>query len=426
MKYSSFDDSNLCKLGSRIQWYESIGREVTCFYGENRLEFNIKITDYNAKKHQLTIEYENKTYLIHLQSLKKGYFGSLFKKTSADFKVTIGQRFKYQDTDITITNMYRKKIGTTRTIKYVKYHCNICGLNNGEMPEDALLRESTGCSLCKGQKAALGINTVFDLDPWYTTKAIGEELAKQVRCGSEIKVLPICPYCEKKAPHRMMIATIYNKQSVGCLNCESKGISIPNRMLWYVLVALKDQGQVQEIDREYWIEDKKYDGYFEKNQIQYLIEADGGLSHGKKEVHKFNINRERCIENDIKKDMIAKIDNKKLIRIDVDYPDANNRLDYIEKKIKESELRNICDLTLINWEEIKRNTIKPIIFLACSLKKENPELFADEIGKLVGIGKSTAIMYLKQGTQYGWCYYNPLDERQRGIKLSKEGKRRVI
>ena len=80
-------------------------------------------------------------------------------------------------------------------------------------------------------------------------------------------------------------------------------------------------------------------------------------------------------------------------------------------------MNKIIDMSEINWNEIDKFALSSLMKQVCEYKRDNPNIFANDIGKIYSISKSATISYLKKGSQiWEWCNYNPIEERKRGYK----------
>ena len=152
----------------------------------------------------------------------------------------------------------------------------------------------------------------------------------------------------------MPITTKYSFVCVGIghlsmhgLQCKycSDGFSYAEKFMKSILNQLKVD-YIHQYNPD-WAHPYRYDFYFKVNNKKYIVEMDGGLGHGN-----FTLNGKQDITGkqiDEKKDALAKLHNIKVIRIDCNYIDIENRYDYIKEHILISEVAQILNLSKINF-----------------------------------------------------------------------------
>ena len=166
-----------------------------------------------------------------------------------------------------------------------------------------------------------------------------------------------------------------------------------------------------------WIKPKRYDFYIPSMNL--IIEMDGRFHYN----NNYNSLKETQY-NDNYKNKLAKKNGIKVIRIDCNY--NKNPLEYIKYNVVNSELNKIIDMSKINWNEIDKFALSSLMKQVCEYKRDNPNIFANDIGKIYSISKSATISYLKKGSQiWEWCNYNPIEERKRGIQKFNKTKNNI-
>jgi very-short-patch-repair endonuclease len=336
-------------------------------------------------------------------------------KRKTDFKVKIGEIFKDDKRDIVIID---KEIRTRvdrngnnpKNDKWYKYHCNKDNYEDWIIESD-LLTKKRGCKLCSGYVHILGINMIYDTDPWMIP-IIGEETAKKYSHGSDFEIYPICPDCGRTKSIKMAISTIYRYRSMNC-NC-SDGIKYPNKFAFKMLEELS-----VDFINEYspdWIGDKSYDFYI--SSMNLIIEMDGGLGHGKGKHSKSKISIIKTKEIDDYKDEIAKLHGIKVIRVDCDYDKIENRFEFIKNNIlNNKELNHVFDLSNINWNKCNEYALNNLIKEACKLWN-NGVHSTKEIGIIMHYRSDTIIDWLKQGNGI-WCDYDPKEEMRKSAERNR-------
>jgi hypothetical protein len=162
-----------------------------------------------------------------------------------------------------------------------------------------------------------------------------------------------------------------------------------------VLEQLNIQYEFQKIFE--WSNKKKYDFYIPS--LNMIIETHGG-QHYKETNRGRSLNQEQ--ENDIIKQNYAN-ENKisKYLIIDC----TCSELDFVKNSILNSELNEIFELSKVDWLECHKNSFSSMVKKACDLWLSVKDTL--EISKMLNLGRSTVIEYLKKGAKLGWCDYDP-------------------
>lgn len=400
-----------------IDWKSSIGCNVKFEY--NDIEGKFLITDYNPKKGKITLKYNGEIFEITTDGVKKCQLGRVLKIYTKEYRVNIGESLKNEKRDLTIIDrkiVYEYK---KHRNKYYKYRCNVCGYE-GWMLENSLIKGNQ-CRCCAKQIAVLGKNTIYDTDKWMIPY-IGVENSKKYMHSSNKKIDIKCPYCGKTKKY--IISKLYYNKSIGC-DC-SDGISYPNKLMNCILTQIGIDFESEKIFEwsEILFKDKKrkcrYDFYFKKDNIEYIIEMDGGFHYTDNSLNNQTLEESKYIDKE--KDKIAFEHGIKVIRVDC-YYNNHNKFDYIKNSIINSELNNILDFKCINWDKCNICTLDNLVYKACEIKNMKPNMTTTEIGKEIGVNKQTIIKYLKQGNSIGLCKYNAKDEMIRSGKKSKNRSR---
>ena len=411
--------------GDRINWEGSVGHKVKFIYDDN--EGWVEIVDYKNIEHgKIIVKYLDDYFEIDIQNFKKGNIGKILGKVTIKFKVEIGQTFKDDKRDLTITDReYRiryKKNGDKCNDKYYKYKCNKCG-NEDWIYECNLLKE-IGCNVCcyPPQKVSLGINTIWDKARWMCDLGVSEEDAKtHTYCGKD-KIEVICPDCGIKK--QIAIYQIHTNKSISC-TCGDGG-KYPQKLMFSVLGQLDFKfktefapkwcrfNNLNDINK---IKTGRYDFLLEGYNI--IIETDGEW-HGKDNLMSGQT-KEESMYIDNMKDKLALQNGYEVIRVDC----CKSELEFIKQNILKSKLNELFNLTKVDWNKCEEFALSNRIKEACNYKKENPNITTVEIGKIMKLAYPTIIRYLKQGTKLGWCNYDAREELIKGskkaVKIFKDG-----
>lgn len=313
-----------------------------------------------------------------------------------DFKYKIGQNFKTEYKDLTVIDTIIKD-----NKKYYRYHCNRCG--NEDITQETYINSlKYTCSVCAGNKTLKGYNDIHTTDEWMEKYLLDKNDAFiYSRCSNQ-RVRTKCPDCGKEG--YIIPTNLYKARTIKC-DC-SDGHSLPERLMYYVLKYL-------EVDfiKEYrpsWSNRKRYDFYIPSLNI--IIEMDGGMGHG---YGNFGKKNELKMYNDIvldklKEDLAKENGIIDIIRINCKISNLNN----VKEEILKSRLSEYMDLSNIDWIECMSNSEKNIVLEICNFYKDT-KTKPREISDIYKIDYTTILRYLKRGTTYGWCEYNPKDSYKR-------------
>lgn len=359
-------------------------------------------------------------------------------KRKLEFKIEIGTRFKDDKRDLVIIDRkiltrYRKdKIKCND--KYYKYKCYKCGFACGEhyknqeykeelwIEESHLLNQKQGCSCCGGNSIVVeGYNDIPTTSPWMIKYfQDGIEEAKLYTANSSKRIYPVCPDCGRIKSKKITINSIYKYNDINC-SCSDK-IPYTEKFMFSVLEQLGLDLQTQLSKTTFkWCNKYYYDFYFESNNEQYIIETHG-IQHYEETKRKNAKTLEEEQENDkLKKELALAngIKPENYIVIDCRY----STLEWIrdnENGILNSKLGELFDLSEVNWFKTEEFAYSNLIKIACEYKNNNSDMTVEEISELIGCSVDTTNTYLKKGSKYRWCDYDPR-ERQRNI-ASKNGK----
>lgn len=224
-----------------------------------------------------------------------------------------------------------------------------------------------------------------------------------------------CPECNntfKESPCNIM------SNRLSCPFC-SDGLSYPNKFMYNSLYQIKDD--LDFLEREYnpdWCKFDfkgnerygKYDVYFGINGQKYIVEMDGGLGHGNKTHTNSVLTQDELLLIDSIKDKLAEDQGIKVIRIDCNYK-TDDKYEYILNNILNSDLKNIVDLSKIDFDLSNKNSVNSLIVKVGELW--NQGLTAGQIRKELKIGEGTVTSYLKTASKIGVCDYSVEKSRAR-------------
>lgn len=387
-------------------WENSIG--CICNFNCEDTLGELKIVEYDVKKHKLSVLYNNNLKYIDIGSFKSANLRTLIGKRTKDFKVNIGETFVDDKRNLTIIG--RKMIpdskGTLR--KMYNYDCHICNWNEGWIDEGHLLN-GIGCSCCSKMTIVPYVNDVYTTNPELIKYFKNIEDTHLTTTRSKTKFIMVCTNCGNEQ--------WYSTDSLasGGFSCKKCGDGIPygEKFIYSLLKSLEVDFITQLSHTTFkWCKPYKYDFYIP--DINTIIEVHGrqhyeGNSSG---LYKYNI------DNDIYKEKLAK-ENGIANYIIIDC--RKSELDYIKNSIVKSELLNLLGVNVdeINWLECDKFTSKSFMSLACEYKNNHPELSTRDIGKVFDMAGTTIQRYLQKGAVLGICIYDKEFERRYKTKEAK-------
>ena len=260
-----------------------------------------------------------------------------------------------------------------------------------------------GCGVCTGKQVCVGYNDIATTNPYVASLFKNEEETHLYTEWSSQKVDFKCPNCGHI--RNKMISQVSRDNDICCPVC-GDGYSYPNKFIYNCLYQIKDKFDF--LEREYspdWckfdfhgkIKTGIYDIYFSLNHKKYIIEMDGGLGHGNRELR---VSKEDSIFIDAEKDRLAIENGIKIIRIDCDYKKIS-RYDFIKANIYLSELTDIIDMDTIDFDKANVEAQSSLLVTACKLWESGYN--ANQICEAIHVVGSTVTNYLKTGKKYGLC-----------------------
>lgn len=261
------------------------------------------------------------------------------------------------------------------------------------------LQNGNQCPICCNQVICDGVNDIKTVAPWMLEYFVNESDAKRYSVKSDRKVQMKCPICG--AEKYMVISKLYNR-GFSC-NCCGRNTSYPNRYIRAVLRQLP----VENLTFEYspnWIESKIfYDNYFTYKDKQYFVEADGIQHYSSR--NNWNRNGEVNKKDELK-DNLAKEHGIQMIRIDCQESSAS----YIKNTVRESQLADVFDLSIIDWEQCAKeaasNNIRDIAEYFNKVTQK-PKQVAEHFK----ISKKVVYRKLREATECGLCKYEGRKKR---------------
>ena len=274
----------------------------------------------------------------------------------------------------------------------VKYFCTKCKQYFTKSWAKSLY--CNGCPICANKLIIKGVNDVATTHPWVLQYFVNKEDAYSLPYGTQKRVKLKCPICGK-----IKTSEVLNLINCGfrCDYC-SDNVSFPNKFSRAILENLN----VDNLQVEYspiWIAPKRYDNYFEYKGNKYILEMDGGFHFINNTYTKDSV--EISKNTDKYKDDLAKKHGIEVIRIDC--RDLNPFS--IKNKIEESKLKEIFDLSIVDWQECIKKGSGNLLIEACELFNKY-KMSVSEISKKLQMTRGSIRKYLKIGTECGLCNYD--------------------
>lgn len=415
-----------CRKGKGCDWSNSASCRITGVYEEVGFEFIIK--SYDKSNQMLKISYNDTDFNIPTKRLIKCQVGKILGKVTSEFKIEMGKRFKDNKRDLIITDRKKVKDENGWNIKYYQYKCNKCGFDGGyhwslidkEYKDEFWISEYSllngqGCSCCNSNPriVAKEINSIYKTDPWMIPY-IGEEYAKThtYNNGSEVEVT--CPDCGKTK--NIYISNLYKRHSIGCICGDKRRYSYGHKYVFNLLTQLN-----QEFVDNYTFNWCKFYNFFKQKEvsgeydfvledIKTIIEVDGEFHRKDNNMNGQTKDESKWLDNE--KDRLAQEHGYNVIRIIYN----DNTFNIKQNLIDNYELKDIFDLSKVNWNKCNEFALSNLVKIACDYKKNNPNMTTTQIGKIMNIDKQIILKYLKQGNELGWCEYDAKEEMKKSGK----------
>lgn len=394
------------RYGEKIDWKTSEGSILDFKY--DNIEGKLKILKY-IDCHNVKIEIKGETYIVPPERIRKCELGNVFKLYNHDYLYQVGEIIQTRNGKLKILGHYKKIANASKGLerRAYNYKCLDCG-NIDIISEYDLSKKKSGCSCCANQKIVTGINDMWTTAPEIAKLLLNPDDGYHVTKSCNKKLDWKCPICGTPILKKVC-NQIYRDKHVSCPKC-SDGISYPNKFMYNLLTSIGI-----DVEREIyfdWLPNNPFDIVVENKKL--IIEMDGSLGHGKRAFRGKTDTIGKSIDN--YKDSIAIQNGYKVIRIDCQYYGIVNRFNYIKESVLQSDLVNIFSINEenIDWDSIAKNSEGSYVYNACELYNQGITKTKD-IANQIGIHYATVIQYLKRGTKYGWCNYNPKDSFKKSV-----------
>lgn len=275
-----------------------------------------------------------------------------------------------------------------------------------------------GCPYCSGQKVN-ETNSLASLNPDVARLLTKHKDGYTITSGSGEKLFFTCPRC--KDVSRKIVKNVV-KHGIGCTKC-GDGISYPEKFLISLLKQLEVNFETQKVFD--WSSNKRYDFFVEA--VNCIIETHGAQHY--QENSSFHISLlDEQFNDKLKKELAEKNGITDYVTINC----SESNLEYIRKNIVNSKLSLLFDITKIDWLYCHQFACSSLVKTVCDLWKTTDKTTV-EIGGILGIHQTTALRYIKQGVNLGWCEYDriqsykrifkskPIWNKTKIVQLTKEG-----
>ena len=264
--------------------------------------------------------------------------------------------------------------------------------------------DKDGASICVDQLKTCSLGGVLkkpiaETHPELIMYFENKEDAYRYSAHSGKKVKMICPVC--RAVKEQIIEHLTDR-GFACDSC-SDGKSWPEKFMYNIL---KQTGVyfLNEVTRSNngfeWVGSYRYDFYIEKDNKKYMVEMDGALHFG----DFFQTYSQSRLTDEIK-DTLVKEKNIKMIRINCNYDDLTSRFEFVKYNIIQSELSQILDLTLIDWDRANEIALDSNIKRAAQMWNEGIK-DKKKIAKNLGVTTDSVRAYLSTAEKIGISTYS--------------------
>lgn len=342
-----------------------------------------------------------------VQFVKKGSPG----KCPVCHKKEIKEKFKLSQEEV-VKRVKDKNENIEVVSEYENYYTPIkfkCKLDGYEWEQIlSNFEDNPVCPMCdvdKTRHLISGVNDIATLRPDLLQYFIDPKDAKNLKLGSNKRMLFKCSNCGKE---KELFVYDLAENGFRCAYCSDK-ISYPNKFLRAFLNELGIDYDLEWHDN--WCKDYKYDAHFFKDGIEYLIEADGEY-HNKENTLYYKTQFTNVKIRDRVKDKLAKENNCCLIRLDCYISDG----DYISNSIFNSKLSEIFDLSDFNWVKCKIEAEKSLVKEVCDYYNSHINMSLKDIAIHFKLNRGTVKDYLNRGEKLHFT--RSLFSNYGGIKIT--------
>ena len=379
----------------KIDWEGSIGKLI--HFRCNDVEGDLKIISYIKKEQKTEVEYEKNFYTLHTATILRNGLSHLVKRWG------MKKEFKYIEGEIVnnkkIVSRYRIwKENSNVAQRMYDVQCMKCGTILQQYENNI---NRSGCGVCSGMVIVPGVNGLRE-NYLKLFNLITDSDAEKYGTKSSHKVNWQCDVCKNINYSKIYTLTdlIDRGRPLPCKYC-GDGFSFGEKIVNNVMKFISTSYELQKSFE--WSDKRRYDVYDCVNKKNIFIEVNG-------EQHKdepFYYNGARSLEeekaNDKYKKHLAKKNCKNVVYINI-ATYSSLSFDEIKNNIIRS-LQHIYNLNKVNWEYVKKISVKSLIVDVCKLFKDG--FTYNDIAKIVNISSCTVNRYLHIGNELKLCEYIP-------------------
>ncbi|MEI2465183.1 hypothetical protein [Niallia taxi] len=352
----------------------------------------------------------------HFENL--GYYIEKYKPPKGKPCIKKGTKLKVKIEDLRPTSPVR-----------VTKICDLCGENSETSYRSLIYSRELGdgidrCKKCYNKKSAETRRqkyvekhgSIAEKFPKFAKLLWDKEDSYKYTYNSDIRVDFKCPRCDMKINNKVL-SSVFNS-GLSCPRC-SDGKSYPEKFIAEMLNQIKVVFSTEKTFS--WSNNKAYDFYIEN--FNCIIEA-----HGKQHyIGGFESYRKgRDVVDEQKNDSYKRnmaIDNAIKNYIEVDCSESS--LEYIKQSLLKSKISEMFDLSSVDWAKCHQFACGTIIKQASELWNQGNHT-TTTIGNILNVTCNTAAVYLKKGTEIGWCTYDPSESKKIVAQLRPQGKREIV
>ena len=327
------------------------------------------------------------------------------------WKYEIGELIKDDKRELLLTDReyYQAK---TQYKKRYRYTCLKCGWQDGWV-EESNLNKGNGCACCRGFVVVPGINDIATTNPEIVKYLVNQNNAKQYTRGDRDLLTCKCLDC-----HLIKEISVQDLIRYGfvCPRC-GDGMSYPEKVIYSVLEQLNINFITQLSKKTFaWCQQYYYDFYLLDYKI--IIEVNGSQHYKNKMNFYGNKNtyiRQQEIDN-TKKNLAINNGIKQEHYIVLDCSVSN--IDYIKKSIEDSILKEMFDLTIINYDVCNQYAVSSKAIQVIQYYNQNPKISLTELAKMFHCTRATIRSYLYMGNDSGLCEYDNVKHKKQQVALN--------
>ena len=397
----NIDLSGLPTYYKGIDWRNSVGYKIPFIYGD--IDGELEIIEY-IDDNLMKVKYKNCISTIHKDCIKRCSIGSVIGVYNIKYLYGVGDIINVTSGEIIILKQIN--IADKNNHNHRGYMVK-CKNHSHEFPIlETKIKQGHGCPVCANQVVIKGINDMATTYPISLNFVLDINDAYKYTYKSKMHIVFKCPDCgfEKE-----MKISDFTTDGFSCNKC-GDGISYPNKFAFNLLEQL-GLDFIPEYNPD-WIKPKKYDFFFIYKNKNYILEMDGGWHNRRNTLS--GKSKEKSIEDDEYKDLMAKQNNIHIIRVNSD----RSRLNVIKENILNSELSELFDLSQIDWIECEKNACSSKVKIASDYWNSGIHS-TTEIGDIMKLNNNTITRYLKIAVNIGICDYSVKEARKAQIEKSR-------